>query len=404
MNTQTLFEAPLAHQTRQHVDYCTCPECSRTREDRRAAQWLEQAAQEGDLFDTQLDFKFTRTPEGHEVLTRLVALGVPTGVAARIPGGLDLPALLRGVTRPDKRTGSLPDTIKALVHSMDPDVQKSHALRKTWGTSTAAALSEIRKHLMLLHDTALRAGRAGAFPTMFEWIGEALHLIQDSYSQAHTQRDSISIISAPHPIRKVRFFGFVSRFPPSLSQAPDEHQVKKILTRGQHVGDPRDAIHDASGALKPEAEIACGASLDYLLMVLNQIRRPPSPSDVAELTTFMDWHLSSHPVVPFIPPSPGPTPGPVPPPGPAPRPGPVPPPSPRRPMLRRGSRGRAVRELQARLNRWIARQRRFAMRPLAVDGIFGPLTQGAVQAFQRAERLKADGIVGPLTWGRLLRM
>jgi len=33
------------------------------------------------------------------------------------------------------------------------------------------------------------------------------------------------------------------------------------------------------------------------------------------------------------------------------------------------------------------------------DGIFGPQTKTAVQAYQRYEGLTADGIVGPKTWG-----
>ena len=36
-----------------------------------------------------------------------------------------------------------------------------------------------------------------------------------------------------------------------------------------------------------------------------------------------------------------------------------------------------------------------------VDGIYGPQTQTAVQAFQRAKGLLPDGIVGPLTWSAL---
>ena len=39
--------------------------------------------------------------------------------------------------------------------------------------------------------------------------------------------------------------------------------------------------------------------------------------------------------------------------------------------------------------------------PLVLDGIFGPLTEGAVREFQKCEGLKADGIAGPHTLGEL---
>jgi peptidoglycan hydrolase-like protein with peptidoglycan-binding domain len=39
---------------------------------------------------------------------------------------------------------------------------------------------------------------------------------------------------------------------------------------------------------------------------------------------------------------------------------------------------------------------------VAVDGIFGPQTEGAVKAFQQSKGLAADGIVGPLTWPKLV--
>ena len=38
---------------------------------------------------------------------------------------------------------------------------------------------------------------------------------------------------------------------------------------------------------------------------------------------------------------------------------------------------------------------------VAQDGIWGPLTNGAVIAWQKAHGLAADGIVGPLTWGKM---
>ncbi len=71
-----------------------------------------------------------------------------------------------------------------------------------------------------------------------------------------------------------------------------------------------------------------------------------------------------------------------------------------RPRLRRGSTGQYVVELQQRLNTWIATAR--AVPRLAVDGIFGPRTDAAVRAYQRARGLEVDGIVGPKTWAALL--
>jgi DNA invertase Pin-like site-specific DNA recombinase len=49
-----------------------------------------------------------------------------------------------------------------------------------------------------------------------------------------------------------------------------------------------------------------------------------------------------------------------------------------------------VRDLQLRL-------RRLGKRPGPIDGLFGPLTEGAVQRFQRVQGLADDGIVGPRT-------
>jgi hypothetical protein len=54
-----------------------------------------------------------------------------------------------------------------------------------------------------------------------------------------------------------------------------------------------------------------------------------------------------------------------------------------------------VRELQRRL-------RRHGERPGPIDGLYGPLTEGAVQRFQQAEGLATDGVVGPRTKRRLL--
>lgn len=56
--------------------------------------------------------------------------------------------------------------------------------------------------------------------------------------------------------------------------------------------------------------------------------------------------------------------------------------------IKNGSKGADVRTLQSILN-------------LLVDGIFGPITEEAVKAFQKENGLTADGIVGPKTWEKL---
>jgi predicted chitinase len=59
-----------------------------------------------------------------------------------------------------------------------------------------------------------------------------------------------------------------------------------------------------------------------------------------------------------------------------------------RPTLRRGSRGDAVKSLQQLLG-------------LSDDGVFGPNTEAALRAWQRAHALVPDGIAGPATWDAL---
>ena len=63
-------------------------------------------------------------------------------------------------------------------------------------------------------------------------------------------------------------------------------------------------------------------------------------------------------------------------------------------MLLRGDRNDSVTYLQSLLQ---ARGH-----TLQVDGIFGPGTEAAVKAFQRAANLTADGIVGAKTWCALI--
>lgn len=65
-------------------------------------------------------------------------------------------------------------------------------------------------------------------------------------------------------------------------------------------------------------------------------------------------------------------------------------------LLKRGTKGAPVKQVQAELN-----DRAVTARHLAVDGIYGPATEKRVRGFQHNHHLAADGIVGPHTWKAL---
>lgn len=64
-------------------------------------------------------------------------------------------------------------------------------------------------------------------------------------------------------------------------------------------------------------------------------------------------------------------------------------------LLRRGSTGARVSQLQRVLNAW------YPWMKLTVDGDYGPATEGAVRELQRRAGITADGIAGPVTLGKL---
>ena len=68
------------------------------------------------------------------------------------------------------------------------------------------------------------------------------------------------------------------------------------------------------------------------------------------------------------------------------------------PLVKRGSTGAAVEELQEKLNAASYRNKK----ALEVDGEFGPLTQSQVIHFQIDRGLDPDGEVGPITWAALI--
>ena len=69
-------------------------------------------------------------------------------------------------------------------------------------------------------------------------------------------------------------------------------------------------------------------------------------------------------------------------------------PNPGQPTIAPGATGDVVRRMQRGL-------RRTPDLGLAVDGVFGPITETAVKEFQEGAGLVVDGIVGPATWAAL---
>ena len=66
-------------------------------------------------------------------------------------------------------------------------------------------------------------------------------------------------------------------------------------------------------------------------------------------------------------------------------------------QVQQGSNGDAVRAVQSQIH-----GRGDGANVVAVDGVFGPITNDAVRAFQTLLGLSVDGIVGPQTWIHLV--
>ena len=67
------------------------------------------------------------------------------------------------------------------------------------------------------------------------------------------------------------------------------------------------------------------------------------------------------------------------------------------PLVKDGSKGYAVSQLQSMLNKESYRNQK----KLTVDGEFGPQTKAQVIFYQMDRGLTPDGEVGPMTWGQL---
>jgi hypothetical protein len=118
--------------------------------------------------------------------------------------------------------------------------------------------------------------RAGRKSDAYKWIGQALHLLQDSFSSAHVER-----AGGTGPISYIRVF-FIRLGLPPRSRAPGEHNAPS---------DRRDDVYEG-GRLRPEALAAVRASRHLLRMAVRHVASPSSPANVRELRLFMNRYLS----------------------------------------------------------------------------------------------------------------
>jgi hypothetical protein len=164
--------------------------------------------------------------------------------------------LIEGVQRPD-RAPSLPAA-----------EQKRHALRGSPCQLTRSALVDIRSHLLMLHR---RIVAAGGGRDSWLYAGEALHLIQDSYSPAHTER----ALGSLNPIIYIRSY---------------RHGVFVGPTEHIYPVDYRDYVKFPSS--KPWVARALTVSKEYLNLVKSQLAGGIAPAlGRADLIRFMNRHF-----------------------------------------------------------------------------------------------------------------
>lgn len=228
------------------------------------------------MLERQSDFfvvenRLLKIPPGHETLNFRAAKGLHIS-------STELAALNQGVRRVD--------TEKLLNH-FKPSQQRRHMLRRYKCQHQKEALKEARQQLTELHAQALRAPRR---EVAFTWIGEALHLIQDSYSPAHTEREA----GGTGAIKFIRYYHIDGR------SYPQEHRVFPMRQPGRRLPlpvDVRDYINH-SGSVSAAAT-SVTASREFLQMMLYHLQSlPPGFSGASwnakrrkDLLTFMNKYL-----------------------------------------------------------------------------------------------------------------
>jgi hypothetical protein len=211
--------------------------------------------------------------EGHEWLTRS-AIGPSRTIAFRVAGK----SLSRTLTAAEEaeviagnRSVDLGWGGTGVLFAFNQDEQKRHSLRREYGQALPAALSDVIGSLRAQHAAIL----AEPDPkTRLHRIGQALHLVQDSYSPAHTDRRP----GSGWCIFYIKNYG--------RGRAPAEHGVPS---------DDRDRV--ANPASRAAATAAIAASREYLSIVFKAIYGRSTPDPVAtseaaaEFARFVAGHL-----------------------------------------------------------------------------------------------------------------
>jgi len=219
---------------------------------RRFQRELGQEAEGSEAFSTD---PIPGISDGHTSLTRQIAaeIGLKTD---------EVTALVVGSAKPDR------DYPVNDPRSLDECEQRRHALRGRLCQEVGAALQDVRGHLTKLYKKAL----ATSGTPQFGLIGEALHLIQDSYSPAHTEREQFFGLTRPGAIVYIRVWH------PTSPGYPTEHGWPADL---------RDRLHLQSSSGKA----ASTATRDFLQMVVGHIAKPGAPENEAQFAAFMNRHL-----------------------------------------------------------------------------------------------------------------
>lgn len=387
-----LFEAPLVHEIGQQLHSCTCWNCRSNSElacewegPASRAQTLQQMASpsfEAASVSCPPPPEFSPAERTALALTSRFETGTPHGCVVSRTDGISF-----GMLQWNLKAG----TLQRLLSDFD---KRTNRIQEFFGAET----DRLRRLLTLPANQAIQEALDQDLAN--RWRGSFLRLCADPtfcgmlHASIRNYMQLARTVTTRLGLQTVR--GLAMMFDIAVGDWISEPKARAFAERlrkqeaalGRALSEREKLVE-----LAQEAATRSGLAKDRLprrLLIANgtgEYRRSTKWNLNRDFPNLDDPWRNARPV-------PNPPPGPT----------PTPTPSTGRPLLSYGSRGPAVQALQVRLNTWLRRRPQVGLQPLKVDGIFGSLTQGAVQTFQRAEGLRVDGIVGSQTWGRLLQL